>query len=155
EFADPRGLPALRAAIARHLAQFRGIACTAERVVVFNSSQQALYALSQLLLDRGDGVWIEDPCYLGARAAFRLAGAALVPVPVDDAGLRVESGVRRAPRARLAYVTPSHHYPTGAMLSLDRRLALLDWAQRRNAWVIEDDYDGEFRYAGQPLTALV
>ena len=154
-FADPRGLPMLRAAIARHLAQFRGIACAADQVVVFNSSQQALYALAELLLDRGDGVWIEDPCYLGARASFTLAGATLVPVPVDDQGMRVEAGVRRAPRARLAYVTPSHQYPTGAMLSLDRRLALLDWAQRRDAWVIEDDYDGEFRYSGQPLTALV
>ena len=153
-FADPRGLRALRAATARHLAQFRGIVCTPEQVVVFNSSQQALYALAVLLLDRGDDVWIEDPCYLGARAALELAGAALAPVPVDGHGMRVDLGVRRAPRARLAYVTPSHQYPTGVALSLERRIALLEWSARRDAWIVEDDYDGEFRYAGQPLTPL-
>jgi GntR family transcriptional regulator/MocR family aminotransferase len=153
-FADPRGLPALRAAIARHLAQLRGIRCTAEQVIVFNSAQQALYALAVLLLERGDGVWVEDPGYPGARAAFELAGAAIVPVPVEDDGMRVDVGVRRAPRARLAYATPSHQYPTGVALGLERRIALLDWAARTDSWVVEDDYDGEFRYAGQPLTAL-
>jgi GntR family transcriptional regulator / MocR family aminotransferase len=153
-FADPRGLPALRASIARHLAQFRGVRCKANQVIVFNSTQQALYALAVLLLDRGDAVWIEDPCYLGARAAFDLAGATITPVPVDGEGMRIDVGIRRAPRARLAYVTPPHQYPTGAALSLERRIALLDWASRNNSWIIEDDYDGQFRYAGQPLTAL-
>ena len=152
--ADPRGLPALRTAIARHLAQHRGIRCAAERVVVFSSTQQALHALAVLLLEPGDAVLIEDPGYPGARAAFGLAGAAIVPVPVDDDGLRVEAGIGRAPRARLACVTPPHQYPTGVALSLERRIALLDWAARENAWVVEDDYDGEFRYSGQPLTAL-
>lgn len=109
-FSDPRGLPALRAAIARYLAQFRGIRCTAGQVIVFSSAQQALYTLSVLLLDRGDAVWLEDPSYLGARAAFELAGAAIMPVPVDDEGIRVDIGRRRAPRARLAYVTPPHQY---------------------------------------------
>lgn len=153
-FSDPRGLLALRTAIARYLAQFRGIRCTAGQVIVFNSAQQALYALAVLLLDRGDAVWIEDPCYLGARAAFDLAGAAITAVPVDDEGIRVDAGLRRAPRARLAYVTPPHQYPTGVALTLERRLALLDWAAQNDAWVVEDDYDGEFRYAGQPLTPL-
>jgi len=153
-FADPRGLPALRAAIARHLAQFRGIACRPDDVVVFNSSQQALHALALLLLGPGDPVWTEDPGYLGARAAFELAGVAIAPVPVDEQGIRVEIGIARAPHARLVYVTPSHQYPTGVTLGLERRIALLDWAARRGAWVVEDDYDGEFRYAGQPLTAL-
>ena len=153
-FADPRGLPALRASIARHLAQFRGVRCKANQVVVFNSTQQALYALAVLLLDRGDAVWIEDPCYLGARAAFDLAGATITPMPVDGGGMRIDIGIRRAPRARLAYVTPPHQYPTGAALSLERRIALLDWASHNNSWIIEDDYDGQFRYAGQPLTAL-
>jgi GntR family transcriptional regulator/MocR family aminotransferase len=152
--ADPRGFPALRTAIARHLAQHRGIRCGAERVIVFGSTQQALHALAVLLLERGDTVWIEDPGYPGARAAFGLAGAAIEPVPVDDDGMRVEAGLRRAPRARLAYVTPPHQYPTGVVLSLERRIALLDWAARENAWVVEDDYDGEFRYSGQPLSAL-
>lgn len=153
-FADPRGLSDLREAISRYLAQFRGIRCTAKQVIIFNSAQQALMALAVLLLNRGDAVWIEDPCYLGARAAFRLADAIPVPVPVDKEGIRVIAGLRRAPRARLAYVTPSHQYPTGAALTLERRFELLEWAKRSNSWIIEDDYDGEFRYAGQPLTSL-
>jgi GntR family transcriptional regulator/MocR family aminotransferase len=153
-FADPRGLPSLRTSIAQYLAQFRGIRCAAEQVVVFNSAQQVLHALALLLLDPNDGVWMEDPGYLGARAAFELAGAAVVPVPVDQDGMRVDLGIRRAPRARIAYVTPSHQYPTGALLGLDRRIALIEWAARSHAWIVEDDYDGEFRYEGQPLTAL-
>ena len=153
-FADPRGLLELRTAIARYLAQFRGIRCTANQVVVFNSAQQGLSALGVLLLDREDVVWNEDPCYLGARAAFELSGAKVSPVPVDEEGLCVEKGVRCSPRAHLAYVTPSHQYPTGAVLSLERRIALLKWARRRNAWIIEDDYDGEFSSDGQLLTAL-
>jgi GntR family transcriptional regulator/MocR family aminotransferase len=153
-FADPRGLPNLRAAIARYLAQFRGIRCHPGQVIVFNSAQQALNALAVLLLDRGDAVWIEDPCYLGARAAFELAGAAITPVPVDGKGIRADLCDRRSARARLIYVTPSHQYPTGVALSLERRIALLEQAVRNDSWVVEDDYDGEFRYAGQPLTAL-
>jgi GntR family transcriptional regulator/MocR family aminotransferase len=152
--ADPRGVPELRAAIARYLAQFRAIRCGAENVVVFNSAQQAIHLLAMLLLEREDRVWVEDPGYPGARAAFELAGARVVPVPVDDDGLMVDVGVRRAPRARMAYVTPPHQYPTGVILGLDRRLALLEWASRGDAWLIEDDYDGEFRYSGQPLTTL-
>jgi hypothetical protein len=96
----------------------------------------------------------EDPCYLGARAAFELAGAAIGPVPVDQEGIRVDFGVRRYPGARVACLTPSHQYPTGVALSLDRRVALIEWAARNNAWIVEDDYDGEIRYEGQPLTAL-
>jgi GntR family transcriptional regulator/MocR family aminotransferase len=153
-FADPRGLTNLRASIAHYLAQFRGIRCDPAQVIIFNSAQQAIHALAVLLLDRADPVWIEDPCYLGARAAFELAGAAITPVPVDDQGLRVDIGVRRCPQARVAYVTSSHQYPTGVTLSLERRIALLDWAARTDSWIVEDDYDGEFRYEGQPLTSL-
>jgi len=153
-FADPRGLWNLRVAIARYLAQFRGILCDARQVIVFNSAQQALHTLALLLINTGDRVWMEDPCYLGARAAFELAGAAISAVPVDREGMRVDLGVRRSPRARIAYVTPSHQYPTGVALSLDRRIALIEWASRNDAWIVEDDYDGEFRYEGQPLTAL-
>ncbi len=153
-FADPRGLPELCTAIARYLAQFRGIHCTPRQVVIFNSSQQALNALSLLLLNRGEPVWIENPCYLGAQAAFDLAGAQVVPVPVDGEGLIVEAGIKRASRAGLAYVTPSHQYPTGVALSLERRIELLEWAKRNDSWVVEDDYDGEFRYSGQPLASL-
>jgi GntR family transcriptional regulator/MocR family aminotransferase len=153
-FADPRGLPALRSAIARYLAQFRGLRCTERQVVVFGSAQQALFALALLLIERGDRVWMEDPGYPGARAALELAGADIASVPVDEQGLCVAAGIRDAPRARLAYVTPPHQYPTGAALAPERRAALLEWAERRDAWVIEDDYDGEFRYAGQPLAPL-
>jgi GntR family transcriptional regulator/MocR family aminotransferase len=153
-FADPRGFPELCRAIARYLAQFRGIHCTPRQVIIFNSSQQALNALSLLLLNRGDTVWIEDPCYLGAQAAFDLAGAHVVPVPVDDDGLIVEAGIKRASHAGLAYVTPSHQYPTGVALSLERRIELLEWAKGNDSWVVEDDYDGEFRYSGQPLASL-
>ena len=153
-FADPRGLPELCNAIASYLAQFRGIRCTPRQVVIFNSSQQALNALSLLLLNPGDAVWLEDPCYPGAQAAFDLAGAQVVAVPVDNDGLIVEAGIKRAPRAGLAYVTPSHQYPTGAALSMERRIELLEWAERNDSWVVEDDYDGEFRYSGQPLASL-
>ena len=153
-FADPRGLPELKAALARYLAQFRGIRCEPEQVVIFNSAQQALHTLALSLLNPGDRVWIEDPCYLGARAAFELAGASIAPVPVDRDGLRVDIGALRFPQARIAYVTPSHQYPTGARLSFERRLALIEWAERNDGWIIEDDYDSEFGYAGQPLTAL-
>ena len=154
DFADPRGLPELRAALARYLAQLRGMRCSAEQVVIFNSAQQALYAIALLLMDPGDTAWVEDPGYPGARAALELAGARLAHVPVDGAGLDVAAGVKHARRARLAYVTPPHQYPTGAALGMERRIALLDWAQRQDAWVLEDDYDGEFRYAGQPLTPV-
>jgi GntR family transcriptional regulator/MocR family aminotransferase len=153
-FADPRGLPQLRAAIARYLAQFRGIRCDPAQVAIFNSAQQAIHALALLLLNPGDRVWMEDPGYPGARAALELAGASITPVPLDHEGLRVREAIARAPRARLAYVTPSHQYPTGVALSLDRRLALLEWSKRRSAWIVEDDYDGDFRYEGQPVTAL-
>lgn len=153
-FADPRGLPALRNALAHYLAQLRGVRCTPEQVIIFNSAQQALHCLALLLLNPGDQAWMEDPGYPGARTALELAGAQIVYVPVDSEGLRVDAGVRRAPDARLAYVTPPHQYPTGCALNLKRRIALLDWAQQHDAWILEDDYDGEFRYQGQPLTAL-
>jgi GntR family transcriptional regulator/MocR family aminotransferase len=153
-FVDPRGLSDLRAAVARYLAQFRGIRCTSRQVMIFSSAQQALNAVAVLLLNRGDAVWVEDPCYPGARAAFELTGGTVTPVPVDDEGIRIEIGLRRTPKARLAYVTPSHQYPTGVALSLERRIELLQWAARNNSWIVEDDYDGEFRYAGQPLAAL-
>ncbi len=154
DFTDPRGLPALRSSIAHHLAQLRGVRCTAEQVIIFNSVQQALYSLALLLTDPGDAAWLEDPGYPGARAALELAGAAVVPVPVDRQGLQVEVGLRRAPSARLAHVTPSHQFPTGVALSPERRATLLDWAEKHAAWVLEDDYDGEFGYVGQPATPL-
>jgi GntR family transcriptional regulator / MocR family aminotransferase len=123
-------------------------------VIVVAGSQQALDLTARLLLDEGDAAWIEDPGYLGARGALLGAGASLVPVPVDGEGLDVQAGQARNPEARLIYVSPSHQYPYGVTMSLPRRLALLESASRAGAWVLEDDYDSEYRYAGRPLAAL-
>lgn len=153
-FTDPRGLPALRTSLAHHLTQLRGLRCTADQVIVFNSMHQALYLLALLLINPGDTVWAEDPGYPGARAALKLAGAVVASIPVDHAGLCIEVGLKRAPNSRLVYVTPAHQFPTGAVMSVERRLALLNWAEKHDAWVLEDDYDGEFQYVGQPMTPL-
>ena len=152
--ADPGGEPALRAAIATYVANARGTRCTADQVIVVSGTQQALDLTARVLLDVGDAAWLEDPGYPGARAAFASAGARIVPVPVDDEGLDVSAGERAAPDARLAYVTPSHQFPLGAVMSAPRRLSLLAWARRSRAWVVEDDYDSEFRYSGRPLPCL-
>ncbi len=151
---DPAGYRPLREAIAAYLGTARGVTCTADHVVIVAGSQQALELCARLLLDPGDSAWIEDPGYLGARSALISAGARLVPVPVDENGLDVAAGVARAPDARLAFVTPSHQFPLGSTMSLERRLGLIEWARQADAWVIEDDYDGEFRYTGRQLTAL-
>lgn len=153
-FTDPRGLPSLRSSVAHHLAQLRGVHCTAGQVIIFNSIQQALYLLALLLMNPGDAAWMEDPGYPGVRAALELAGATAVPVAVDREGLRVDEGLRQAPNARLACVTPSHQFPTGVALSPERRIALLNWAEKQDAWVLEDDYDGEFCYVSQPAVPL-
>ncbi len=151
---EPAGHPALRAAIAEHLRLTRGVRCTAEQVVITTGTQQALARLATLLLDPGDAAWIEDPGYLGARRALLAAGAKLVPVPVDDAGIDVDAGMTRHRNARLAYVSPSHQFPTGVTMSLERRLRLLQWSHETDAWILEDDYDGEYRYEERPLQAL-
>lgn len=148
------GHPALREAIAAHVGAARGVVCTPEQVVVTAGAQAGLDLAAQLLLDPGDVAWIEEPGYLGARGALTRAGARLVPVPVDADGLDVAAGVRDRPPPRLVYVTPSHQFPTGATLTLARRLALLEHAGAAGAWVLEDDYDSEYRYAGRPLAAM-
>jgi len=151
---DPAGEITLRGAIAEYLGTARGVRCTPEQVIVVNGAQQALHLVAQLLLDPGDRVWIEDPGYVGARVAFEAAGARLVPVPVDDDGLDVAAGTRASKDARLAYVTPSHQFPLGVVMSAARRLQLLAWARACDAWIIEDDYDSEFRYTGRPLPSM-
>lgn len=146
------GLPELRAAIAQHVAFARAVACSADDVVVTSGAQQAFDLLARLLVTPGaTRVAVEDPGYPPLRAAFAAAGAQLVPVPVDDEGLCVD---RLPDDVQVVSVTPSHQSPTGTVLSLRRRLALLDFARSRNAIVIEDDYDGEFRFGGRPLDAL-
>ncbi|RJS16540.1 PLP-dependent aminotransferase family protein [Corallococcus sp. H22C18031201] len=153
-YGDEAGWRPLREAVASYVAASRGVRCGWCQVLIVSSTQQALDLVARLLLEDGDAVWLEEPGYLGARAVFSWAGARLIPVPVDDEGLCVEHGVSRAPDARLAYVTPSYQYPLGLTMSLPRRLALLDWARRAGAWVVEDDYDSEFRYTSRPLSAM-
>jgi GntR family transcriptional regulator/MocR family aminotransferase len=153
-YGDPSGYPPLREAIARYVSESRGVRCRAEDVIVLTSSLQAIGLAARMLLERGDPVWIENPFFPGALSALEAAGARLHAVPVDAEGIRVDEGERAARDARLAYVTPSHQYPTGVTMSLERRLALLDWARRANAWILEDDYDSEFRYEGRPIAAI-
>jgi GntR family transcriptional regulator/MocR family aminotransferase len=154
DYGPPEGRRELREALAERLRRVRGIDATPQRIVVVNGSQQALDLVTRVLLDPGDRVLIEEPHYLGARWVFVAGGAELVPAPVDHDGMRVPTPLasRRAPR--LAYVTPSHQFPTGVVLPLARRLELLDWAARSGAFIVEDDYDSEYRYAGRPLQAL-
>jgi GntR family transcriptional regulator/MocR family aminotransferase len=153
-YGDPAGYPPLRRAIAEYLRAARGVNCCWQQVIVTSGSQQALDLAARVLLDPGDTAWVEDPGYFGARGAWTAAGVRCVPVPVDAEGLSVAQGELSAPRARMAYVSPSHQYPLGVIMSLARRMALLAWARRRNAWIAEDDYDSEFRYAARPLAAL-
>jgi GntR family transcriptional regulator/MocR family aminotransferase len=151
---DPAGYAPLRRAVADHLGPARAVHCEPEQVLIVAGSQQGIDLVARILLDAGDAAWVEDPGYPSARAALLGAEALPVPVPVDEDGLVVDAGVARCPGARLVYLTPSHQYPVGVTMSLSRRLALLDWARQANAWVVEDDYDSEFRYTGRPLAAL-
>ncbi|MDB5929949.1 MAG: PLP-dependent aminotransferase family protein [Polaromonas sp.] len=148
------GLPALRQAIANHLAIARGVAVAPAQIVLVGSVQQALDLCLRLLLSPGDTVWMEDPGYMGARQLMQAGGARVVDVPVDANGLRVADGLRLAPSARLAYVTPSRQAPLGMALSPERRLALLQWAVRQGAYIFEDDYDSDYRFVARPIPAL-
>jgi GntR family transcriptional regulator / MocR family aminotransferase len=153
-YSDPAGYAPLREVIAAHLRATRAVRCVASQVIVTTGSQQGLDLAARVLLDPGDAAWLEDPGYIGARGAFTASGAKVVSVPVDAEGLDVQAGVKLEPNAKLAYVTPSHQYPLGVTMSLGRRLQLLEWASQAGAWVLEDDYDSEYRYAGRPLASL-
>ena len=153
-YPDPAGHRPLREAIAAYLAISRGIVCAPEQVIVTAGYQGALTLIARLLLRPGDRVWLEDPGYFISRQALMLAGADIVAVGVDAEGLHVAEGEALAPDARLAVVTPSHQSPLGMTLSLPRRLALLAWASAAGAWIVEDDYDSEYRYSGPPSPAL-
>lgn len=152
--APPAGVPLLRKAIADYLTTARGVNCSADQVLVVSGSQQAQTLAAQVLLDPGDAVWIEDPGYPAARGALLSAGARLIPVPVDSGGIDVNAALRAEPKALLASVTPAYQFPTGVTMSPERRRMLLDWARDNNSWIIEDDYDSEFRYRGSPPVAL-
>ena len=149
----PQGTEALRQAIAAYVNLERGARATPERVLVLTSSQQALTLCANVLLDAGDRIFIEDPVYHGARKAFDAAGLECVPVPLDGDGMRVDL-LQTLPAARAVFLTPSHQFPTGTTLALDRRLAAIAWAQQEQAWIIEDDYDSEFHYAGKPTACV-
>lgn len=153
-FSHACGYPPLRQAIAQYVMTARGVRCTPEQVVVVNGAQHGVEMIARLLLDPGDAVWVEDPGYAPMRATLRAFGAELVHVPVDEHGMDVAEGERRSPNARMALVTPSYHAPLGVALSLERRLALLDWAARADAWVVEDDWNGEFRYDAESIPAV-
>ena len=148
------GLPELREAVAAHVSGTRGVGCSPDQVIIVSSGHQAIDLAVRILLDPGDVAWVEDPCYPTSSRLLRTAGAEVVPVPVDRDGFDVDTALSIDPRARLAYVTPSHQYPTGALMPLERRLALVAWAEREQGWILEDDYDGDFRYSGRPLAAL-
>lgn len=154
DYGDPMGSRDLREVIASYLRTARGVRCEAEQIVIVSGSQQGLEVSTRVLLDAGDRVWMEEPGYSFARSIFAMSGCHVVPVPVDVEGLDVALGVKRCCRARAVLVTPSHQYPLGVTMSASRRLQLLDWAERRRSWIIEDDYDSEYRYEGMPITSL-
>jgi GntR family transcriptional regulator/MocR family aminotransferase len=154
EYGPPAGRRELREAISTRLRRLRGLNADPDRIVIVNGTQQALDLICRVLLNPGDRVLMEEPHYTGARCAFMAAGAELIFSPVDEDGIRIPRPVTGKRACRLAYVTPSHQFPTGAVLSIERRLELLAWASRLGAFIVEDDYDGEYRYDGQPLQAL-
>ena len=150
-YADPAGCAPLRAALAEYLKRARGVVAEPDQIVITSGSQQGFDLAARVLLDPGDVVVVEEPHYPGVTIPFEAAGARVAYTPVDGGGLQTR---RLPPRARLAYVTPCHQFPSGVIMPLERRLALLAWAARTNSWVIEDDYVSEFRYEGHPLEAL-
>jgi GntR family transcriptional regulator / MocR family aminotransferase len=151
---DALGHPPLREAVAEYLNTSRGVKCSPDQVLIISGARQALGRAAQVLLDRGDAVWMEAPGYPGAAAAFDAAGAQICPVPVNSEGLDLEAGRKRWPSPRLLYVTPAHQFPLGVTMSLRRRLSLLEWARKSGAMIFEDDYDSEYRYSGRPVPAL-
>lgn len=153
-YTDPLGHLPLREAIANYLGAMRGVRCGANQILVTSGSQQALSIAARALLDPGATAWIEEPGYWGVREVLRSMASKIVPITVDQDGLDVMSGIAQAPGARAVFVTPSHQFPLGATLSAARRLRLLDWAARKGSWIVEDDYDSEYRHDGQPVAAL-
>jgi len=154
QYLDPAGLPELREAIAHWLWVSRGVRCDAGQILVTSGSQQGIDLVGRLLLDEGDEALVEDPGYPGIRACLLGHGAHVRPLPVDAQGLVIAGAARQWPAAKLAVVTPTHQFPTGVRMSLARRLELLAWARERQAWIVEDDYDGEFQYGAHRLDAL-
>jgi GntR family transcriptional regulator/MocR family aminotransferase len=153
-YGDAMGYLPFREAIAEYLGASRGVRCEPSQILVTTGSQLALQLSAQVLLDPDDRLWMEEPGYPGARQAFMTAGAQLLPAPVDYEGMNVAEIIRRDRGARAVYVTPSHQYPLGATMSATRRMLLLNWAMRSGAWIVEDDYDSEYRFGSRPIAAL-
>lgn len=153
-YGDPAGYRPLRQAIAMHLRSSRGVECTEEQVIITGGTQQAVFLIGRILLSPGDKIWFEDPGHLCAIDVFKAGEADLARIPVDDEGFDLDAALKMAPDAKLVYVTPSRQFPLGMTMSLQRRLSLLEWASENNAWIVEDDYDSEFRYSGRPLPSL-
>ena len=150
----PLGLQPFREAICSYLRTARAVRCEPEQIMVLSGSQQALDITTRVLLDPGDAAWTEEPCYPLVRSLLLGSGCAPVPVPVDQEGIDVAAGMRIAPRARAAFVTPSHHYALGVTMSAGRRFQLLEWARQSSSWIVEDDYDSEYRYESMPIPSL-
>ncbi|MBW8303065.1 MAG: PLP-dependent aminotransferase family protein, partial [Brevundimonas sp.] len=153
-YVEPMGYPALREALATYLGAARGVRCSPSQIMIVSGSQSGLQIVARALLDPGDPVLIEDPGYAGAHQAFLMAGARMTPIPVDADGIVVGDDPSSLPPGRAAYVTPSHQHPMGVVMSVTRRLQLLKWAAEADAWIIEDDYDSEYRFGGRPIASL-
>jgi GntR family transcriptional regulator/MocR family aminotransferase len=154
QYAGPMGLEPLREAICTYLRTARAVRCDPQQAMIVSGSQQALEISARVLLDTGDPAWVEEPGYWLTRHVLTVAGCRMVPVPVDAEGLDVAAGIKRCRKARVAFVAPSHQFPMGATMSASRRLQLLQWAERSGSWIIEDDYDSEYRYGSMPITSL-
>jgi GntR family transcriptional regulator/MocR family aminotransferase len=153
-YSDPRGLPVLRKAISEYLRAARAVQCEPDQIVVTAGTQHAIDLVIRVLRRSDFTAWVEDPGYSLTRQALIAAGVKTHPVPVDAQGINVGAGIRAAPKARAVFITPSHQFPTGVVLSMARRLELLNWARKNDAWIIEDDYASEFRYGGRALASL-
>src|SRR6185437_16045191 len=153
-YGDPMGYAPFREALAEYLRTFRAVKCDPEQILVTTGCQQALLICALSLLDPGDGAWIEDPASPQTRQTLSSIGVRLLPVPVDEQGLNVHHGIRATKGARAAFVTPAHQFPMGVSMTVARRLELLSWAAHTGAWIVEDDYDSEFRFSGSPIASL-
>jgi GntR family transcriptional regulator/MocR family aminotransferase len=154
QYGDALGLKSLREAIALYLRTSRAVVCEADQIMIVSGSQQALDITTRVLLNADDSVWVEEPGYWLVHHVLRLAGCRQVSVPVDSEGLNVVAGVQLSPNARAAFVAPSHQFPLGVIMSATRRFQLLEWAQNAGSWIIEDDYDSEYRYQSLPISSL-
>ena len=154
DYGTPMGLKELREAVASYIRTARGVRCEANQIMIVSGSQQALEITTRVLLDPGTSVWMEEPGYRFARSVFAFNGCRIIPLPIDEEGLDVAAGIKQCANARAALVTPSHQYPLGVSMSASRRLQLLDWAESSGAWIMEDDYDSEYRYESLPISSL-